>query len=995
MKDRNPSSRPGVSRAVFTATALLFALIPFAVPARGQGSLVLENGLLKAEFGNRGLSSLQDLATGARLEIGRDAWAVTIDGTRLSADDLRNAELKMEPSRLTFTGAAGGWNVDLIYELKPGWRFVTKQVVLSSPGRPAYHVDSVEAFAARIAPAPVAELLLKKGSFGALLRFAPRGGSGSGVSARPDWSAFLMLQNPFLQWSRGGAGDEIRIAYAPDMDWKREYGPFSTDRLCIGLQRLTGTEFPAQAVPEWRLVDYYKILAESSLIDIAEIDALTDCVRAFLLWRPSRSIRVHVPWCENDYQIDIATPEGAAEYKRIMDRAAELGATHFLFTPANSAVSSLAANADEWGWENLLWFGLGQKIRRAEWDPRIDPAPPSVQAFLDYAAAKPLRLLAYAYPSLPFKQDPAWMKWTENRTKGYNAVDTGVRSFQDWWVDELLAFMRKTGAAGFSFDHWWIANDGATSRYAQWFGCRRVLETLRRRAPEAVVDGRQQYQNFGPWTWLAGSYPHPTLTDEQPESFAAFPDLSTDRVSAARQRFAAWTYRVERFCPPEIMPGYITHQTERSDAAGVMRRDRFRPRDWDVLGWKYSLLSSIATAPFNHVLDCLPARDPDEFKAFSGEDQAFFRRWLDWTDGFAEYLRAIRPIIGPPMIGRADGTAAIREDRGFVFLFNPNHARVEAPFRLDASIGLVKGEAFAVRELYPEEGRLVADGDEPFWKSGDEVVVTMGGCEARVFEISPAPGLEELKEPLVFNLTGQASWRANRLSLTDVTGETGTERDLLVVLPKGKRVPALTVNGVRTPYKKKGDILTAAIKFAGKPFGRAERVGVPPGSFAGGTYRGSFRVPARIFKQLDARKAKWPVPYTEDDLLAPWLGAHRLLLYVQVAEPDAKMNVVATLDGKPLELRKAYNSIYGHSPERTFLGWYADVSGVAPDADHALEVVLPGLPAGRFQGVFFENVEPEFTTTLVPPAVAAKPAAKPAAKFKPAAKKPAAAPAKK
>lgn len=957
------------------AAALLAAsVLPSA--ARAQSSLVLENGRLRAEFGDRGLASLRSLETGARLQFGRDAWAVTIDGVRLAAGDLRNAELKIEPSRLTYSYAAAGWNVDLVYELKPGWRFLTKQVILASPGRPAYHVDTVEAFAARIDPAPAGELLLNEGSFGALLRFAPQGAEASAASARPAWSAFFLLQNPFLRWSREGAGDEVRVSYAPDIDWKREYGPFATDRLCLGLQDLAGTEFPARAVPEWRFVpDYYRLLAETPLIDSAEIEALTDCVRAFLLWRPARSVRVHVPWCENDYQIDIATADGAAEYRRIMDRAAELGATHLLFTPANGAVSTLAGNADQWGWENLLWFGLGQKIRRGEWNPKIDPVPPSVQEFLDYAAAKPLRLLAYAYPSLPFPQDPAWMKWTEGRTKGYRAVDTGLRSFQDWWLDMLLAFLRKTGGAGFSFDHWWIANDGATSKYAQWFGCRRVLESLRRRAPDAVVDGRQQYQNFGPWTWLGGSYPHPTLTDEQPESFAAFPDLSTDRISAARQRFAAWTYRVERFCPPEIMPGYITHQTERSDAAGVMRRDRFRPRDWDVLGWKYSLLSSIATAPFNHVLNCIPARDPDEFKALSDEDKAFFRRWLDWTDGFAEYLRAVRPIIGPPMIGRADGTAAIREDRGFVFLFNPNHARVDAPFRLDASIGLVKGESFAVRELYPEEGRLLAAGEAPFWRFGDEIIVPMGGCQARVLEISPAPGLEELKEPLLFNLRGEAAWRANRLTLTGVSGEAGTGREILVVLPHGKRVLALTVNGVRTPYRKRGDILTAALKFAGQPFGRAERAGTAAAAFTGGAYKASFRVPGRVFKQLAARKAKWPVPYTEDDLLAPWLGAHRLLLYVQVAEPDAKMSVIATLDGKPLELRKAYNSIYGHSPERTFLGWYADVSGVAPDTNHALEVVLPALPAGRFQGVFFENVEPEFTTSLAPPPAAAKPAA--------------------
>ena len=162
--------------------------------------------------------------------------------------------------------------------------------------------------------------------------------------------------------------------------------------------------------------------------------------------------------------------------------------------------------------------------------------------------------------------------------------------------------------------------------------------------PDVVMDGRQQYMNFGPWTWLAGSYPHPTLTDEQPESFTAFPDLHTDRVSADRQRFAAWKYRVERFAPPEIMPGYITHQTERNDEKEVMRRDRFRPRDWDVLGWKYSLLSSIGTAPFNHVDQFHPGPRREEFKALSEADKAWFRK-------LAGLDRRERPL--PPCCGRS------------------------------------------------------------------------------------------------------------------------------------------------------------------------------------------------------------------------------------------------------------------------------------------------------------------------------------------------------
>ncbi len=177
-----------------------------------------------------------------------------------------------------------------------------------------------------------------------------------------------MLQNPYMAWAREDRA--VAVSYAPDMDWSRDLGPFVSDRLCLGLVELSGNRFPAKAVPEWRYVaDYGKLLRESPSIDANEVEALTACVRSFLLYYPGRSVRVHIPWCENDYQIDVGTPEGVEEYKRIMDRAAELGVTHLLYTPANSQLSRLEDNADSWGWENVLWFGLGQKLRKGVGPP--------------------------------------------------------------------------------------------------------------------------------------------------------------------------------------------------------------------------------------------------------------------------------------------------------------------------------------------------------------------------------------------------------------------------------------------------------------------------------------------------------------------------------------------------------------------------------------------------------------------------------------------------
>jgi hypothetical protein len=948
--------RPRIPIACLAGLLALAAALAAAPPAPAE-DMVLDNGTIRASFNDQGLVSLGLIRTGRTLAFSADPSSIIIDGEPILIGSLGPAEIEMTPAKVAYRTTRDPYTFDVVYELKPGWEFLTKQIIVTSARLRNFRVNAVRPLETRLGRPVADELLLKGGSFGAICRFLA-----ADASAGPAWSAFVLFQNPFMTWTRAGAA--VSASYAPEMDWSRDLGPFVSDRLCIGLAELTGARFPAKAVPEWVFVpDYDKLLRDEPSIDLAESNALVECVRAFLLYYPARSVRVHIPWCENDYQIDVGAPEGVEEYKRIMDRAAELGATHLLYTPANSTLSSLADNADSWGWENVLWFGLGQKIRKGEWDPRRDDVPAGLKAMLDDAASKSLKLMAYAYPSLPFLQNPEWTAYAGAGAAKASA-DTGLRSFQDWWLDKLQAFMKTTGAAGFSFDYWWIALDKASSKYAQWYGCRRVLESLRRETFDIVIDGRQQYQNFGPWTWLAGTYPHPTLTDEQPESFKAFQDLHTDRVSADRQRFAAWTYRIERFAPPEIVPGFITHQSERNDAQDVMRRDRFHAKDWDVLGWTYSLLSSIGTAPFNHVINFVPARDPEEFAALSDEDKAFFKGWLDWADQNASFLHALRPIIGPPMAGRVDGTAAILEDRGLVFLFNPNPGPKTARFKLDPTIGLVKGDRLLIKELYPEANRLVGSAQGP-WTYGGEVSLTLPGRTAAVYEVFPAPA--EIKEPILFNAAGAVSLQGTRLVLKEVSAEVGTTRTVVVVVPEKARVRVLSVNGVAYPFKTDKNVITAAVRFAGKAFAMSQCAGPVAAGFSGGIYKARVTVPKRVFDQLAARKKSWPVTYSEEDLKAPWLAPWRLLLHIPIIDGNDAMPVSLTVNGQPVEVLKAYNSVYPHSPERTFTGFYADLSRIRPDAPIDIEISLPTLEPGRFEGAFFENVETEYTERLLAP----------------------------
>lgn len=954
--------------------ALLSAVMPLATPGKAEETVTLDNGVVKVELGPSGLETIHDTQTGKTVQFAADRFSLRVDGREIDSRELEPAVKKESDHVAAYTYRSGDYTVRAVYELKEGWRFVSRQLFLTGPEGKELLVEKVQAFDGRVNN-PVADpYRLSGGRYGVSLRMkdAPEAESAT-------WGCFLLVQNPYTDVQ--AEGPQASLTYEPQMKWKSQYGPFPADRLCIGTYALTGNTFRADMAYEWRYVqDPDGFLQEGARIDWAEIQAVTNCARAFLLEDRTQSVRVHIGWCENDYQIDMATEAGKLEYRRIIDQAAAMGCQYVLYTPSHSKLAPLEECRDAWRWESNLWMNLGQNIRKEEWIPGRDEIPPDIQEILAYAKAKNVKLLAYAYPSMPFMQDPEWTRWRTEQGKepgGYLTVDTGLRSFQDWWVGKLLEFCEATGCAGFSFDHWWIAYasdlGNVSSRYQQWYGCRRILETLRRRMPEIIMDGRQQYHQFGTWTWLAGTYPHPMMSDEQPGSFNAIPDLSTDRVNGARQRYIAWRLMTQDFCPVEILPGYITHQTQRSDAEREMRRDRYRTRDWDRLGWKYNLLSSIATAPFNHVINYIPARDADEFNAFSDDDKAFFRRWLDFTDQHMDYLRNVRPILGQPMIGRCDGTSAIRGNRGFVFLFNPNYRKMRAEFQLDRSIGLEAEGGYLLEELYPVEGKYLAGPGGGPWDHGARVSVAMDGTSARVLGIRPFDAAAT--EPTLLGAPGKARVSDGVLIISDVSGPVGEEVELSVWCPNQAAVKSVTVNGKQAAFRKRGGAILCNVTFSGKPFSQAQQIGDFDPHFNGRVVEETFTIPNRIFQQLERRRESWPVEYTDDDKVAPWIDSSRLLLFVQIAEPYPeghsqraepyrKDQVGIQIDGKPVDVQEGYNGVYPYVT-RTCMGMYADVSHLEPDVRHRVKVTLPeGLRPGQFQGLFFEHVENEYTKQL-------------------------------
>lgn len=963
--------------SIFARFVTALALFGALAACSGAQESQLTNDDLVADFGPRGLVALSDRRSTRTLHFARDEFAAVLDGGSIDSVDV-NPTVQKRDDGLVYHYERAGYAVDVVYELRPGWRFVTKRLEIVRSPTPAFTLTEIQPLRVALREpiegefTPGAYLPQFGSSAEAWTKHFASGQYGTFLRLQDRQGVMLAVQNPFLTVVRNG--QDTTIQYRPEMLWRAEWGPWSSDTAVIGLYQQSCNRIPARMVYEWKLPQSPKL---DDGADTGEIQAFTECVREFVVHPSPDPTSVEIGWTLNDYQIDVATPEGRAEYKRVMDTASDLGIGNLLYAPSNHDLAVIENDADDWNWEHVLWLGLGQKIRKGEWDVEKSPVPDSVKEMLEYAKRKRVGILAYVYPSLPFAQNSAWIV-RDPRKKRKNAyADLASHEFQDFLIHELIAFKRQTGIAGYSFDYTFF-NVPGSSAYSQWRGWRRIMESLRAAEPDIVIDGRQTYQAYGPWSWLAGNYPHPTGNDEQAESFAPYPDLHFDRVSADRTRFVNYWYRNYEFAPHELVPGYMTHQTPRNRNVEVKEGadpkeivetvyTPFRRRDWDYLGYQYSVLSSIATGSWNNVVDMIPARDPAEFEHFSADEKSWMRNWLRWTVDHKELLKLTKTILGQPAMGKIDGTAAIAGDHGFVFLFNPNYKALHAEVSWDTSTGLTETASFVLRELYPENGKLIDKPGKGIWTYGDVLSLTMEGTSAKVLELVPAS--EFAKNTIVFGLASidpqkllQASLEGGILRIEHAAGAVGSKCEVSVLLQSEEYLQGLEINGKSVPFAQNGRYVSAVISFAGTSFSHSQEV--PLDSLPDGSFTGTFTVPNRIRIQLTKRREQWPIPWTKEDYATTWLVPERLLLFVQLAEPADSLRVTAEIDGSPLSLMRAYSSVREHPG--SFVGWYADISEISVDHRHTIHLTLPRLESGRFQGLFFDNVEDEYTEQVAP-----------------------------
>ncbi|CAF1503649.1 unnamed protein product [Rotaria sp. Silwood1] len=254
----------------------------------------------------------------------------------------------------------------------------------------------------------------------------------------------------------------------------------------------------------------------------------------------------------------------------------------------------------------------GEKIRLEQWKPYHDSIPLTIQQMLDYAQLKQIKLVPYVYPPLGYRskgKDQAWL-FPSSHCKNVCASLASIE-FQQYFLQLLIDFAQIT-------------------EYSQWRGWQWIRTELFVALPYLIMDHRYASQYDGPWSWITlNGYTSPLLSNENPETYPIlYPSLHTDKISADFMRQGNVELRFEHFASMNCILGFIGHQTERYSSNGSLPWIDNNLRDFDLMGFSYSLLSNIATAGLNLIHTYIPARDLQEFYLLPENFLEFWSYWL-------------------------------------------------------------------------------------------------------------------------------------------------------------------------------------------------------------------------------------------------------------------------------------------------------------------------------------------------------------------------------
>jgi hypothetical protein len=314
----------------------------------------------------------------------------------------------------------------------------------------------------------------------------------------------------------------------------------------------------------------------------------------------------------------------------------------------------------------------------------------------------------------PFRSDrPDWGMFPEGQTVTGQFITgrvikrflkgncLGNQPFYDWLMCLQLDGMRTGYFSGWVMDGDFFGGGGviipANCPSAQHdhlpgdsnYGCERALNrmiaTIRREFPDIFIGPMcRPPMDLGIWSNRGADS---VFTLDEFGVPNALPGLSEQPINVMMgDKLRRWSrVRVHHHFFPHYMDQPLVFAAPKS----------MKGPDWAMEKIDYVMLSALSSSPKQ--LYYLPTK-----AGIPAGDKAEIRRWLDWGRKNVRYLEVRKDLPQWPEAGKVDGSAHIIEDRGLIFVFNPNPSALSGQFRLDReSIGLRKGSRFEVAQTYP------------------------------------------------------------------------------------------------------------------------------------------------------------------------------------------------------------------------------------------------------------------------------------------------------
>jgi hypothetical protein len=642
----------------------------------------------------------------------------------------------------------------------------------------------------------------------------------------------------FLRWPRGGLftgienpffrteveKENISLTYEPSLLLKPG-DTYESDPHYLGVYARSGRMLTDHSLPTLtmnRPITRFRNPCGHIPLDCNEIQAMRRFVLGYLAPRSDQfTCALYMYWYPIEQLWEVtssAYPDNAeleAKYKRVVENVSELGGDLIIFNPLFPYSRPAADSSAYWNLapENS---SAGRVLALAQ-EKGIDCG------FYMGVAANGEQGNAAA---LPFAEEkPSWKKTDlAGGMSGENCI--ACRGYADWWFavqrNTIARFDLKfwswdpgpgNGSFCYSSEHGHIPGKGT---YKGWREVKRLARRLKDEFPKLKLQAFYGRKEYGLWGLkhfdMQESYWEQTIL----YGATKHPDLHDDRINADGARYQSWWNENFRFLPTAMNHALVHRIGENS-------YDSRLPKAWDMLGWRYSLLSAIASS--GNAIACILPEDLSRVPEFV----AFYKKWLGWARANFEYVRYNISLGDQLRPGGVDIYARIRQDHGFIFICNAALRPARAKIALDASVGVQVEGSFTLRELHPSGGPLYFDPvhQRGIFSTGDEVSVTIPAHEVCLFELnrfSPA------QLPLIFGVAGRVETGSGKIVVEEMAGQPGERAELMLLTEKEQEVPAVTLNNKLVSWTPAGPYRRAVVQFEGKALPRAlDRWRLPDG----------------------------------------------------------------------------------------------------------------------------------------------------------------------